>query len=169
MAKESCAVRSGRCHAERTLHSVCESAPKGSFSCQEFTLRLCNCYKVHAHAKGPKLLERHLGQTPGLPKPVCPPGVPMIGEFIRDCVRGDRKLAQSYQLTSPLANGKEAGTPMTREEGILKSSQELLLKLTRHLHFKLHQLSCNFHLFFVCGKSQSESKHDPGHSRTENN
>lgn len=137
----SCAIHSGRCHAERTHHSVCESPPKGSFSCQEFVLQLCNCYKVRAHAKEPKLLEEHLGKMPDLPKPMCPPGVPIIGEFIRDCVRGNRKLAQSSQLISlPLLfsnrNGRETGTPMTREEGILKSSKELPLKLTRHLHFQ---------------------------------
>lgn len=66
-------------------------------------LQLCNCCKVHAHAKGLTLLEEHLGKTPDLPKPMCPSGLPMIGEFIRDCVRGNRKLTQSYQFISPIA------------------------------------------------------------------
>lgn len=102
LAMGSRAIRSGRCHADRTHHSVCESPPKGSFSCQTFMLPLYNCCKVHAHAR-PKLLEEHLGKTPDLPKPMCPSGLPMIGEFIRDCVGGNRKLAQSYQLISPIA------------------------------------------------------------------
>lgn len=168
----SCAICSGRCHADRTHHSVCESPPKGSFSCQTFMLQLYNCCKVHAHAR-PKLLEEHLGKTPDLSKPMCPSGLPMIGEFIRDCVGGNRKLAQSYQLISPIAfqqqkwkRNRHSHDQGGRNPQVLKRAP---LKVNKTFTFS-NCISCHvIFTFFVGGKSQSESKHDPGHSRTENN